>query len=102
MTLVIIRNLEREISRKGTNPFEVARAANLNKTGVYDILKGKVTSPRVDTLLKVAKVLGVPLKSLFEEPGEDTLDRELSDTLGVLSLADRERLLLMARALRPQ
>lgn len=102
MTLVIIRNLEREMTRKGTNPFEVAREANLNKTGVYDIIKGKVASPRVDTLLKVAKVLGIPLKTLFEEPGEDDLDKELSDTLGVLSLEDRERLLRMARALRPQ
>ena len=62
--LLVARNLEAAMTRKGMNAAEVARRAGINPTGVYDILSGKSRSPRLDTLNKIAQGLGMPLNAL--------------------------------------
>lgn len=51
--------LKQRIEELGTNPAAVARTANLNPTGVRDILQGKSQNPRSDTLKKLAVALRV-------------------------------------------
>lgn len=98
--ILVARNLEATMARKGTNPAEVARRSGLNPTGVYDILSGKSRSPRLDTLNRIAvQGLGVPLASLLAEPSDDALSQELVDTIGLLPPEDRRRLLAMIRAM---
>lgn len=88
------------MTRKGTNPAEVARRAHINPTGVYDILSGKSRNPRLDTLHKIAvDGLGIPFSALFAEPKESELDQDLLEAIGVMSREDRRRLLALARAL---
>lgn len=100
LVIMVARNLEAAMVRKGTNPAEVARNAGVNPTGVYDILSGKSRSPRLDTLHKIAvRGLGVPLASLFTNPSDSELDQELAETIGLMPGEDRRRILAMARAL---
>lgn len=99
IVMLVAKNLEAAMERKGTNPAEVARRAGLNPTGVYDILSGKSRSPRLDTLHKIAvKGLGIPFHVLFSDPDADKLDQELLETIGMMPPADRRRFLAMARA----
>ena len=100
LVMLVARNLQDAMTRKGTNAAEVARNAGLNPTGVYDIISGKSRSPRLDTLHKIAvRGLGIPLAVLFSEPSEDLMHQELIETIGMMPGADRRRFLAMARAL---
>ena len=99
VVMLVARNIEAAMARKGTNPSEVARRAGINPTGVYDILSGKSRSPRLDTLAKIATLgLNMPVSALFAEPTEDDLDQELIETIGMMESGERKRFLTMARA----
>ena len=99
LVMLVARNIEAAMARKGTNAAEVARRAHMNPTAVYDILSGKSRSPKLDTLHKIAVLgLGVPVASLLVEPSDDELSQELAETLGLLSPADRQKFLTMLRA----
>lgn len=98
--MLVARNIEAAMTRKGTNAAEVARRAGINPTGVYDILNGKSLHPRLDTINKIAKGIGVPLAVLFAEPSEDELDQQISEEIGMLGHQGRRRILGLARALR--
>lgn len=103
IVLLVAANLAEVMARKRTNAAEVARRAGINPTGVYDILKGKSRSPRLDTLHKIAVLgLGVPLTTLFTEPSDDALDQQLLEILGLLPVEDRKRFLVMALAVQRQ
>ncbi len=100
IVMLVARNLDAIIKRKGTNPSEVAKRVGTNPTVVYDILSGKSQNPRIDTLGRIALTgLGVPLVSLFRENnGEDAIDAEILDILGTMEPQDRLRMLNLARA----
>lgn len=101
ITMLVVRNIEAAMSRKGLSPAEVQRRADMGQTGLYDILKGKSRSPRIDTLQKLAtRGLGVPVASLLMEPSEDDVDQELVEILGMLPPDERRRFLSIARAYR--
>ncbi|MBK8909160.1 MAG: helix-turn-helix domain-containing protein [Rhodospirillales bacterium] len=99
LTMLVARNIEAIMTRKGTNAAEVARHLGTNPTLVYDILSGKSRNPRLDTLHKIAvKGLGVPVSALLYEPTDQELDQELVQAFASLPPADRTRLLAMIRA----
>lgn len=99
LVMMVARNIEAAMARKGTNPAEVARRAKINPTAVYDILSGKSRSPRLDTLHKIAvQGLNMPVSALLVEASDDELSQELSEALGLLPAADRRRFLTMLRA----
>lgn len=100
--MLVARNIEATMQRKGSNPSDLAKKAGINPTGIYDILSGKSRSPRLDTLHKIAKGLGVPFNTLFVEPAEDQLDQDLVEAFGRMPISERQRFLVMARALLSQ
>ena len=99
LMIMIARNIEAIIARKGLSRAEVNRRAKLNQTGINDILKGKSQHPRLDTLHKIA-VLGleVPIAALFAEPIDDEVDQELQEVLGMMPAEERRRFLRAAQA----
>lgn len=63
-TTNIYKNVERIAQEKGCSIFAVSEAAGLDRTTVF---KWRDKSPNVDSLLKVANVLGVSLDELIKE-----------------------------------
>lgn len=97
----VAANILRAMRDRDTNPAELARAARLNPTGVYDILSGKSSNPRLDTLEKIASALSLSIVELFSEPPEPDMDQEIRRLWLSLSTDDRRRFLAVARALLP-
>ena len=60
------QNVEREIEYKGISRKELAFRANIAYQGIGLGIE-RESMPRVDTALKIAKVLGVPLEYLIDE-----------------------------------
>ena len=103
IVMTVARNLEAAMKRKGINAPDLARAAGLNATGIYDILSGKSRSPRLDTLHKIAvQGLNIPIEALLLEPSDNELAQDLTNAIGMMSPDDRRKFLAMARAVLGQ
>ena len=98
MTAVVAENIRLLMVKRDMNAAELRRAAGLNQTGVYDILEGRSKSPKVDTVAKIAKALGVNAFDLFSPPGALEERKALLAVFDRLPQAERDRLLLTATA----
>lgn len=96
--MTVTSNIKSIMERKNLSAPEVARRAGINPTGVYDILSGKSRSPKIETLGKIAKGLNVPIAQLFEESDDGDLRKEIIALFSRLPAAEKNRLLLTARA----
>ena len=47
LKMIAARNIQALIEKRGLPPVGLAPEANLNRTGVFDILKGRVKNPRL-------------------------------------------------------
>lgn len=95
---LVARNIQASMAEKGISAAELARAANINPTGVYDILSGKSRSPRLDTIGKIAFALRMPVSRLFQNRTSDELIEQIVDVFSTLDESDQKRLLSTARA----
>lgn len=98
LTMRVARNIEAIMKQVGTNASQVAKAAGLGPTSVYDILKGSSRSPRLETLTKIAQVLDVPVALLLEEKGDDDLKNEILALVSGMDPEERQRTLVTIRA----
>ena len=80
----------------------LAERAQLNPTGIYDILSGKSRSPRLDTIVKIARALGVPAARLLEEERAGGFRHQIVDVFLQLSEDEQRKLILTARAWLPR
>lgn len=89
-------NLAYYMNKSGLNAVEFARRADLNRTAIHDILKGKSNAPRLDTVEKLSVVLGVSALQLLaphvSEEGAE-LRRELIQEVDRLDLEQQARLI---------
>ena len=97
-TMLVARNIEALMEQIGTDAAKVARAAGLGPTGIYDILKGKSRSPRLETITKIADALGVPVSLLFEEKSDDDTKQEIFALVASMPQDEQERALATLRA----
>lgn len=96
--MMVARNIAALMQARRLDAAKLARAADLNPTGIYDILSGKSRSPKIETIAKVAKALGVPLSSIFTELSAESLVSEMMFVFESLPDQDRQRLLSTGRA----
>jgi DNA-binding XRE family transcriptional regulator len=71
--------IEEIAKAKGFNKVRLAREADLNGDTIDRLYKEPDYSPKLDTLRKVAKALGVSIGDLFEEvegDGDDQVKKE--------------------------
>lgn len=98
LTMRVARNIEVIMEQLGTDAAKLARAAGLGPTSIYDIIKGRSRSPRLETLTKIADALGVPVGLLLEEKGDDDLKNEILALVASMSPDERQRTLVTIRA----
>ncbi|WP_102869778.1 helix-turn-helix domain-containing protein [Phaeobacter inhibens] len=98
LTMLLATNIQARMAQRGTNAAQLARAAGMNATAVYDILSGKSRNPRLDTIHKIARELGVTVQHLLREKSDDKLRDDISAVLDSLPDEDRRRLLVTAQA----
>lgn len=83
--------LEAAIEKSGLGKREVAKKAGLNETYVYNILSGKVASPRYDKVKDLADVLGVSPEHLFNGvPLSPLFDKSLCEEIEKNGIGDRQ------------
>lgn len=63
----LAKTLRAVLARQGRSGEEVAQAASLGRSAVNDILAGRSKRPRYDTLLRIARVLNIPVEQLTGE-----------------------------------
>lgn len=99
---LVAANIEAVMEVRQTNAAALARDANVNPTGVYDILSGKSRNPRLDTIAKIARALRVPIAYLFEDRAEGAVRDQIIEVFVQLPPEEQRRLLQTARAWMPQ
>lgn len=97
INMLVARNIKALMEQRDLDAAKLAREAGLNHTGVYDILKGKSRSPKIETIAKIAAALGVPIAVIFAEQDSDARD-ELREIFANLSPEHRALLLQAAKA----
>lgn len=98
ITMLFAANIESIMKMRGMDAAKLARAASMNRTGIYDILSGKSKNPRLDTVEKIAAALDVAPSALFADRSIDELQAQLYSVLMSLGDDEREKLLLTANA----
>jgi len=98
ITMLVARNIQSIMDHLGTDAAKLSRSAGLGPTGIYDILKGKSRSPRLETIVKIADALGVPVSLLFEEKGDDDIKNEILALVSAMPEDERRRALVTIRA----
>ncbi len=92
---VVRRNILELLERNGSNPSRAAKEAGLGHTAIRDLLIGKIASPRVDTLARLAESFDVSIDSLLSEEQIPELEGELLHAFRQLT-GDQRRMLLAA------
>jgi transcriptional regulator with XRE-family HTH domain len=95
---IVSENIQLVMAEKDLNAAEVARRAELNPTAVYDILKGKIRSPRIDTIEKIAGAMHVSPLSLMRPRSDDEVRQGLLEAFDRMPAEEKKRLALTARA----
>lgn len=98
MTSTLARNIQRLIAEKNTTPAAVNRKAGLNQTGVYEILNGRIRSPKLSTVEKIAAALETTVTDLLSENRPVEARQRILEAFDRLSPEDQERLLRTAEA----
>ena len=98
VTETVAHNIVAAMEAREMNPASLARAAGINPTGVYDIMKGKSRSPKIETIQKLARALNLPVAMLFESRLALELRNELLDVAAQLPEQEQRRLLSAAKS----
>jgi len=100
--MLVARNIEALMEQKGLDAAKLARLAGLNPTGIYDIIKGKSRSPKIETIGKIAKGLGVPVALIFSGQLAERVDDDLMVIFDQLPADKRQMLMQAARSWLPE
>lgn len=96
--MLVAQNISTLMEARGLDAAKLARRADLNPTGIYDILSGKSRSPKIETIGKIARALNVPISVIFDSDPSSRLQDDLMSIYETLP-EDQKRLLLQtARA----
>lgn len=98
INMLVAQNIETLMKSRDMDPAKLARKAAINPTGVYDILSGKSRSPKIETIGKIAKGLGVPISALFDDSSASGIEAEMMFVFAELPEAERKRLLQTGKA----
>lgn len=96
--MTVAENIRALMQARGMDAASLARAAGLNPTGIYDILSGKSQSPKIATIAKIARALGVPVAIVFETSTDVQLRDSIVAAYESLSHQQRDLLLKTAQA----
>lgn len=102
ITMFVAQNIEALMEQKGLDAAKLARASGLNPTGIYDILKGKSRSPKIETIAKIARGLGVPVAVIFSGEAVDGPHDDLMAVFDRLPADKRALLIQAARSWLPE
>jgi transcriptional regulator with XRE-family HTH domain len=73
------QRLQRAMDETGMKPRPLSEKAGLGATWVRDVLSGRVASPKVESLRRIAAVMGVPLSYFTAEADPPALDQAPGD-----------------------
>jgi transcriptional regulator with XRE-family HTH domain len=92
-------NLLRVMGEKGVDAANLSRAAGLNARAVKDIEERRAVSPKLSTVFRLARALGVDPGELLGLGGREQLAPELREFLSQYTEEDQRRILLALESL---
>jgi transcriptional regulator with XRE-family HTH domain len=98
MSDVLARNIQQIIAARGTTPAAVNRKAGLSQTAVYEIISGRIKSPTLGTIEKIAAALETTVIDLLSENRQVEARHRILEAFDRLPPEDQERLLQTAQA----
>jgi len=98
MNAIVAANIEREMKAHGLNMASLSRKAGLSETVVYDILRQRTRSPRVETITKIARALDAEAADLLKISLGKEAEDDLISTFASLGPEKRDLLLKTARS----
>ena len=81
--MTLAKRIQQRLEALEISEAEACRRAGLAHTYIRDIRKGTKTSPRIDTLRRLAAVLGTTAEWLQTGRGEQTTDPELQRVVDI-------------------
>lgn len=79
----------KELKAKGWSRYKLCKEANMAQSTLSDILTGKNSNPRMDTIQKIATALNVSVDTFFDNQGETT---EKTERYYSLSIKEQENI----------
>ncbi|MGL6209133.1 MAG: helix-turn-helix domain-containing protein [Paracoccaceae bacterium] len=98
MLNTVARNIEERRARLDMSMAELSRKSGLGGTGIFDILSGKVTSPKVQTIEKIARALQCDVTELLADHQVAEAEQAILDAFRRLPQNDQYRLIQTAIA----
>lgn len=98
VTQILSGNIKAQLAERGMSMVELSRLAGVNDTAVFDILRQRTRSPKLETVQKIATALGVTVTELLSNNQRTAAERKILSAFALLSEDDRRRLLATAEA----
>ncbi len=98
-TAAVAANIERLLEEKGMTKSALREAAGLNQSAIHDILTGRSRSPRLETVVAIARALGVSPVDLLLPPDLAARRQNIMLMFDRLPADEQDRLVAIARAL---
>lgn len=98
MNDILAQNLKAHLESRNISMAELSRLSGANSTAVYDILKKRTRSPKLDTIEKIAHALDITVIELLTSGDTDTAIMEVVKVFQLLPPDDQKRLLMTATA----
>jgi len=98
---IFIRNLIEAQKKSGLKEAELSLKAGLNRRAVTDLREGRVASPKISTVFKLAKALNLDPAEMMGLGSRVKIQAELADFLSQYDPKDQERFLVALSAIAP-
>lgn len=98
---IFIRNLIEAQKKSGLKEAELSLKAGLNRRAVTDLREGRVASPKISTVFKLAKALNLDPAEMMGLGSRVKIQAELADFLSQYEPKDQERFLVALSAIAP-
>lgn len=100
MNAVLRANIVTLAHERGLSMAALSKRARAGVTAVFDIVNGRIRSPKLETVAKIADALDVTVVDLLSEKRRSEAEQAILDALADLPEDEQRRMLAVVLAMR--